>query len=137
MTRVLLVYHDADVADVEADHLRRAGYEVDRCAGPVGGAPCPVLSGEPCWQVEKADVLVYDTYDREFGHAVLVDDLLDLHPDKPLVLTSDPGATDRRPVVAQSRADLVPAIELAIREAPPAAVRRQPPLHPAFEGPHW
>ena len=37
MTRVLLVYHDVDVADIEADELRRAGYEVDRCAGPIGG----------------------------------------------------------------------------------------------------
>ena len=137
MTRVLLVYHDADVADVEADHLRRAGYEVDRCAGPVGGSPCPVLNGEPCWQVDMADVLVYDTYDREFGHAVLVDDLLDLHPDKPLVLTSDPGVDVRGTVVAPSRADLVPAIELAMRQAPSTAAGRQPPMHPTFQGPRW
>ena len=54
MTRVLVVYHDVDVADIEVDELRRAGYEVDQCAGPIGGDPCPVASGQPCWQVEQA-----------------------------------------------------------------------------------
>ena len=88
MTRVLLVYQDIDVADVEADELRRRGYEVDRCAGPVGGEPCPVLRGEPCWQVDKADVLVYDVWDFGRRGPDLVDDLRALHPDKPLVLTS-------------------------------------------------
>lgn len=147
MTRVLLVYHDPDIADIEADHLRRAGYEVDRCAGPIGGNPCPVLHGEPCWQVEKADLLLYDTYDAEFGHGVLVEDLLELHPDKPLVLTSEiPGgdasgekAQTRRPVVARGRSDLVGAIELALRQRvredaveKPIAKRRA-----AIPGPRW
>lgn len=146
MTRVLLVYHDPNVADVEGDDLRRAGYEVDRCAGPVGGSPCPVLLGEPCWQVEKADVLLYDTYDSEFGHGVLVEDLLELHPDKPLVLTSEiPGDAgpqrehEPRPIVAPSRSDLVGAIDLALRRhrsddvAPRAMLGRSP----AFAGPRW
>ena len=147
MTRVLLVYHDPDVADLEGDDLRRAGYEVDRCAGPVGGSPCPVLHGEPCWQVEKADVLLYDTYDSEFGHGVLVDDLLELHPDKPLVLTSEIQADDvgpqrghqRRPIVAPSRAELVGAIELALRQHPSDEVpwKSVSPRHPAFAGPRW
>jgi hypothetical protein len=147
MTRVLLVYHDPDVADIEGDDLRRAGYEVDRCAGPIGGSPCPVLHGEPCWQVEKADVLLYDTYDSEFGHGVLVDDLLELHPDKPLVLTSEIPAKDagpqheheRRPIVAPSRSDLVSAIELALRQRPSHEVARKPmpPRRSAIAGTRW
>lgn len=146
MTRVLLVYHDQDVADIEGDDLRRAGYEVDRCAGPVGGSPCPVLHGEPCWQVEKADVLLYDTFATEFGRGVLVDDLLELHPDKPLVLTSaipddvrPQRGKERRPIVAPSRADLVGAIELALREhrSGEVASKPMPPRPPAFAGPRW
>ena len=147
MTRVLLVYHDTNVADVESDELRRAGYEVDRCAGPVGGSPCPVLHGEPCWQVEKADVLLYDTYDSELGHGVLVDDILELHPDKPLVLTSEIPADDvglprehqRRPIVAPSRSDLVGAIEAALRQHRFDEVPRKPvpPRRPPFAGPRW
>ena len=89
MTRVLMVYHDADIADIEADELRHAGYEVDRCAGPIGGNPCPVLHGDACWQVEEADVLVYDTWEAEArGEGNLVDALRAIHPDIPLVLTS-------------------------------------------------
>lgn len=132
MTRVLLVYHDTNVADVEEDYLRRAGYEVDRCAGPVGGEPCPVLHGSPCWQVEKADVLIYDTWDTQLGHAEMVEDLLEMHPDKPLVLTSAlrPGELrgDRRrtgqPLVAPSRADLPDTIERALKQPRPSAAAR-------------
>jgi DNA-binding NtrC family response regulator len=90
MTRVLIVHHDKDVADIEGDELRRAGYEVDQCAGPIGGTPCPVLHGERCWQVELADVLIYDVWASGDGASALIDDLRDLHPDKPVVLTS-PG----------------------------------------------
>ena len=147
MTRVLLVYHNRDIADIESDELRRAGYEVDRCGGPVGGSSCPVLHGEPCWQVEKADVLIYDTYDSEFGHRVLVDDLLQLHPDKPLVLTSEvqadgagpKGEDEQRPVVAPSRAELVCAVERALRRHRPDDAAHKPisPRRPAFAGPRW
>ena len=149
MTRVLLVYHDIDVADLEADELRRAGYEVDRCAGPMGGDPCPILDGGPCWQVEKADVLVYDTWDVRHGTTDLVTELHALHPDKPLVVTSPEGAADRTsarepgsaPVVhAPTRATLVPAIERAIRTAADpalgAATRSRREAHP-HAGPRW
>jgi hypothetical protein len=132
MTRVLLVYQDIDVADVEGDELRRQGYEVDRCAGPVGGEPCPVLRGEPCWQVEKADVLVYDVWDFGRHGPDLVKDLRALHPDKPLVLTSsnpELGSIDVDehlvpPIFhAPTRASLAATIERAIRApvAPHAA----------------
>lgn len=149
MTRVLLVYHDIDVADVEADELRRAGYEVDRCAGPIGGDPCPVLDGEPCWQVEKADVLVYDTWHVSHGTTDLVTELHAVHPDKPLVLTSPKRAADRTsagnpgsaPVVhAPTRASLAPAIERATRAAAASAVgaatRPRPKVH-RYAGPRW
>lgn len=129
MTRVLLVYQDIDVADVEADELRRQGYEVDRCAGPVGGEPCPVLNGEPCWQVDKADVLVYDVFDFGRHGPHLVEDLRAMHPDKPLVLTSSNPElgtieVDEHQVPpifhAPTRASLPATIERALR-APVAA----------------
>jgi DNA-binding NtrC family response regulator len=88
MTRVLVVHHDIDIADIEADQLRRAGYEVDQCAGPIGGDQCPVMRGEGCWQVDKADVLVYDVWAAGDGKCALIDDLRDQYPDKPVVLTS-------------------------------------------------
>lgn len=147
MTRVLLVYHDTNVADVEGDYLRRAGYEVDRCAGPVGGSPCPVLHGRPCWQVEKADVLIYDTWDTRRGHAELVEDLLEMHPDKPLVLTSAlrPGELDddrRRAaklLVANSRTDLPDAIRRALKQHRPSAAARTPapPARQAYDRARW
>lgn len=87
MTRVLVVHHDIDMADIEVDDLRKAGYDVDQCAGPEGGG-CPVLNGQPCWQVEEADVLVYDTFAGGDNDKKLIEELRDLHPDKPVVLTS-------------------------------------------------
>ena len=145
MTRVLLVYQDIDVADVEADELRKQGYEVDRCAGPVGGEPCPVLRGESCWQVEKADVLVYDTWNVGRHGPNLVEELRALHPDKPLVLTSsnpELGSIDvdehQVPPIfhAPSRASLPAAIERALLApvAPHVAVGRQrvPPSVPRW-----
>jgi hypothetical protein len=88
MTRVLVVHHDVDVADIQVEDLRRAGYEVDQCAGPIGGDACPVLHGKPCWQVAEADVLVYDAWASGDGRRALIEDLRELHPDKPVVLTS-------------------------------------------------
>jgi hypothetical protein len=126
-----LVYQNIDVADVEGDELRRRGYEVDRCAGPIGGEPCPVLRGEPCWQVEKADVLVYDVWDFGRHGPDLVEELRALHPDKPLVLTSsnpELGSIDldehQMPPIfhAPTRASLPGAIERALR----APVARHP-----------
>jgi hypothetical protein len=148
MTRVLMVYHDADVADIEADELRHLGYEVDRCAGPVGGSPCPVLHGDACWQVEEADVLVYDTWAAERrGDADLADALRAIHPDIPLVLTSSrpssaDDATGRGVGYAPTRASLVAAIEEALGapKVPPEtvvhahdAVRERHTYH----GPRW
>ena len=144
MTRVLLVYHDTDVADLEADELRHAGYEVDRCARPIGGGPCPVLRGEPCWQVEAADVLLYDRWDELHGGPDLVDELRLLHGDKPLVVTSaghrpqaakEPGD----PVVASSRAGLTEAIERALRmpHVSAAQVLKARREVAAYHGPTW
>lgn len=148
MTRVLLVYQDQNVADVEGDALRQAGYEVDRCAGPIGGEACPVLSGRRCWQVDKADVLVYDTWDADLEHAQIIEDLLVLHADKPLVLTSPVSPQSftaaRRTMVrsipvAGSRAALPGAIERALqlpprRKSRRVQARREPPSN---VGAHW
>jgi DNA-binding NtrC family response regulator len=131
MTRALVVHHDIDLADIEVEDLRRAGYEVDQCAGPEGGG-CPVLHGEPCWQVEKADVLVYDVLAAgDSGHK-LVEELRALHPNKPVVLTSGgllldwvetEGPNEVTPALgAPDQSILTAAVEAAIRRgvaAPP------------------
>jgi len=91
MTRVLVVHHDLDLAGQEADSLRRYGYEVVECGGPTRNV-CPVLAGRPCDLAERADVLVYDVWasgDAE-GSRVLIENIRDVHPDTPVVLSS-PG----------------------------------------------
>lgn len=150
MTRVLVVHHDVDVADIETDALRRAGYEVDQCVGPIGSDACPVLRGEPCWQVDEADVLVYDVWAAGDGRPELIDDLRDLHPDKPVVVTSPgmmldwvqtQGPHGVTPVLAPTGADLVAAIEMALRgegrgsdraEQPAEAESAQPENRPRW-----
>lgn len=91
MTRVLVVHHDLDLAGQEADSLRRFGYEVVECGGPSRNR-CPVLAGHPCDLAEDADVLVYDAWasgDAE-GAKTLIENIRDIHPETPVVLTS-PG----------------------------------------------
>jgi hypothetical protein len=91
MTRVLVVHHDLDLAGQEADSLRRFGYEVTECGGPTRNC-CPVLAGRPCDLAERADVLVYDVWasgDAD-GARVLIENIREIHPDKPIVMTS-PG----------------------------------------------
>jgi hypothetical protein len=91
MTHVLVVHHDLDMAGQETDSLRRLGYEVTECAGPTWNV-CPVLAGHPCDLAERADVLVYDVWasgDAE-GSRVLIENIREIHPDTPVVLTS-PG----------------------------------------------
>ena len=91
MTRVLVVHHDLDLAGQEADSLRRFGYDVIECGGPTRNR-CPVLAGHPCDLAERADVLVYDVWasgDAE-GARTLIENIRDIHPDTPVVLTS-PG----------------------------------------------
>ena len=91
MTRVLVVHHDLELAGQEADLLRRFGYEVIECGGPTRSR-CPVLAGRPCELAEHADVLVYDVWasgDAE-GARTLIENIREIHPDRPVVLTS-PG----------------------------------------------
>lgn len=149
MTRVLVVHHDVDVADIEVDELRRAGYEVQQCAGPIGGSPCPVMCGHGCWQVDWADVLVYDVWASGDGRSALIDDLRDLYPDKPVVLTSGgmmldwvqtDGPHQVMPVSsASSPMALAAAIEAAIAAAPaPGAVSHRPASLPELRRiPRW
>jgi len=91
MTRVLVVHHDADMADQEVDSLRRAGFVVQQCAGPMFG-PCPILAGRPCSAVDEAEVLVYDVWaggGSDTGRQ-LIESLREQHPEIPIVLTA-PG----------------------------------------------
>ena len=92
MTRVLVVHHDIAIGDQEVDSLRRAGYEVEQCQGPIGGAPCPVIAGRTCAAADRADVLVYDVWatgDSDGGRK-LIEGLREIYPDIPVVLTA-PG----------------------------------------------
>jgi hypothetical protein len=91
MTRVLVVHHDIDIADMETDALRRAGYEVQQCWGPTYHS-CPVMHGRTFDRADRADVLLYDVWatgDSDGGRG-LVAGLRDLYPDTPVVLTA-PG----------------------------------------------
>jgi hypothetical protein len=150
MTRVLVVHHDVDMADIEVDDLRRAGYEVDQCAGPIGGDACPVLHGEPCWQVEKADVLVYDAWALADGHRDLIDDLRELHPDKPVVVTSGGllmswehagGPHGVTPALGPPDGSvLAAAVEAALStkpETPTEPVPKAEPVAAPFPWPRW
>lgn len=89
MTRVLVVNHDIDLADQEVDSLRRRGYEVKECLGPIG-ASCPILSHQPCALVAWADVVVYDAWatGEPEGAQALIEGLRHLHPDVPVVLSA-------------------------------------------------
>jgi hypothetical protein len=89
MTRVLVVNHDIDLADQEVDSLRRRGYDVRECLGPIGSS-CPILGGRPCELAAWADVLVYDAWatGEPEGAKALIDGLRALHPDVPMVLSA-------------------------------------------------
>jgi hypothetical protein len=89
MTRVLVVNHDTDLADQEVDSLRRRGFEVRECLGPIG-AKCPILRGYPCELAAWADVLVYDAWatGEPDGAKGLIEGLREIHPDIPVVLSA-------------------------------------------------
>ena len=89
MTRVLVVNHDIDLADQEVDSLRRRGYDVRECQGPIG-AHCPILAGRPCPLADDADVLVYDAWatGEPEGAEALIEGLRVHHPDIPIVLSA-------------------------------------------------
>lgn len=91
MARVLVVHHDIDLADQEANSLRRLGYEVEQCSGPTFYG-CPVLRGENCPAVEGADVLVYDVWatSETDSSRRLIEGLREVYPNVPIVLTA-PG----------------------------------------------
>jgi hypothetical protein len=125
MTRVLVVHHDIDLADQEVDSLRRYGYDVRECLGPIGSS-CPILRGLDCELAEQADVLVYDAWvtGEPEGAQALIEGLRDHHPDVPIVLSASgiepdwielAGAHGITPLVgAPTGARLAAAIEEAI-----------------------
>jgi hypothetical protein len=89
MTRVLVVNHDTDLADQEVDSLRRRGYEVTLCLGPIG-ASCPILSGRSCGLADWADVMVYDAWatGEPDGAQQLIEGLRVAHPGVPIILSA-------------------------------------------------
>ena len=95
MTRVLIVNHDIDLADQEADSLRRHGYDVRQCHGPIW-AHCPILAGRPCSLADWADAMVYDAWatGEPEGAVELIGGLREHHPEVPIVVTAsdiEPG----------------------------------------------
>lgn len=104
MTRVLVVHHDIDLADQEADALRRAGYEVTECMGPIG-AQCPIIAGVPCILAEEADILVYDAFvtGEPEGARTLIENIRELHPTVPVVLTASGIEPDWAEIVGVHR----------------------------------
>ncbi len=150
MTRVLVVHHDVDIADIEADGLRRMGYEVDQCAGPAGGGECPVMRGLPCWQVDLADVLVYDVWAAGDDGAELLEDIRRLYPDIPVVMTSGglmlnwEQTHGEHPVTPANGPPnpslLAAAVEAALRSArshPARTPAATPEPVAAAQGPRW
>jgi hypothetical protein len=89
MTRVLVVNHDTDLADEEVDSLRRRGYEVRECLGPIG-ASCPILGGHTCELIGWADVVVYDAWatGEPDGAQALIEGIRAAHPSVPIVLSA-------------------------------------------------
>jgi DNA-binding NtrC family response regulator len=133
MSRVLVVNHDIDLADEEVESLRRRGYEVEQCGGPIG-TKCPVLAGHPCALAEAADVLVYDAWStgEPGGAQRLIESLRELHPGVPVVLTASgmepswietSGSHGITPLVGSPTGDRLAA---AIEEALSSRVEAQP-----------
>ena len=85
MTRVLVVHHDSDMADQEADSLRRRGYTAIECAGPNYWS-CPILAGRECPAIADADVLVYDAFSASSDSERLIEQIREIHPGVPLVV---------------------------------------------------
>ena len=122
VTRALVVHHDIDLADQEADSLRRLGYEVEQCTGPSAYA-CPVMRGDACPAVERADVLVYDVLatTESDGGKRLVEGLRDLYPSIPVVLTASGMEFDW--VETEGPHGVVPLVGAPTAERLDAAIR--------------
>jgi DNA-binding NtrC family response regulator len=122
MTRVLVVHHDIDIADQEVDSLRRRGYDVQECPGPTRNV-CPVLAGRRCDLAEAADVLVYDVYANGAGGDAqdLIENLRELHPDVPMVLTASGMELDW--VETAGRHRVTPLVGLPTGERLDAAIQ--------------
>lgn len=91
MSTVLVVHPDPAVAWDRAAALELAGYAVETCGGPSDTA-CPVVDGQVCPLLDRADALIYDaglgsTQDMRF----LVARLRDAYADLPLIVL---GGTD-------------------------------------------
>lgn len=140
MTRVLVVHHDVDLADLEVDALRRRGYDTRQCMGPIGTS-CPVLSGHTCEMAAEADVLVYDAFmtGEPDGAQRLIEGMRELHPGVPIVLVANSLEPEWMETAGEHRvtplvghptgARLAAAIEAAIKLAGPP--RTDPAVDPA------
>jgi hypothetical protein len=124
MARAVVVNQDVMQAELHADSLRAAGYEVELCGGP-GHEACPVLLGLPCPLADRADVLVYDAavVDDPRAASQLIADVRETYPDLPVVLTSADASVDwietegpHRVTPVTDPARLVAAVDAALDE---------------------
>jgi CheY-like chemotaxis protein len=102
MTRILVVHHERDVADDQAESLRRAGYVVQECAGPDLWSLSDHARAAVRLPSTTQDVLVYDAWStgESDGGRILIEQLREQHPEIPIVLDRQPGQSSigsRRP----------------------------------------
>lgn len=92
--RVLVEHADEAVGLAISDRLRRAGYAVALCSGPVHEHDCPLTGTEGCAVARDADAIVSCLgVDRQPGRAV-VDALRARCADVPLVLEVADGEVE-------------------------------------------
>lgn len=134
--RVLLENPDGDAGLVAAAALRRAGYAVAICPGPVeeGRPPgrCPLVAHEGCALADGADVIVTSLGLDYAENQDVVRALRAHYPETPLVVEAPPEAAGRYPELLEG-CDVVasPAAPEALVAAVRKATERGQALSPA------
>ena len=95
--RLRLVVETDDPALVISDfaRFRDAGFDVVVCSGPDADHPCPALDGEPCAEIERADI-VYNAL-RDPGTQAAVAEVSRRATDVPMVVSVATGSTEPLP----------------------------------------
>lgn len=76
--------------------FRQAGFDVTVCHGPDGDHPCPVVTGDTCTALDRADV-VLNALDDVDAQRTVVDAVHAAVPDVPMVVNLAPGMPDDLP----------------------------------------
>ncbi len=115
--RVLVEHADPRVREELLSDLRTRGYDPIGCGGPAERDQCPVLGQEPCPAVQQADAVVTGLVDDRPGR-MIAHAMLDLAPDRPLLVTGSPEViADLDPQLQRRAVELRgDAIEAALDE---------------------